>query len=315
MIPADSAEVGQARPTSAGIPVTRGSPIHRRRDVVLLLGPAVLYLAAFSLFPLLYSLTVSFFDWRVTESRFEFIGLGNYRELAQDPVFWRAAANTAVMTTVGVSAQVVLGTLLALFFNLHLRGSWLVRGILVLPMLLTPIVVGVMWRALLNPDWGLVNWSLGLAGLPQPLWLGDPALALWTLTLVDVWQWTPFVFIVVFARLQALPHEVFEAAQVDGAGRLATIGRITLPLLAPAIAFAGIFRAIDAFRTFDLVFGLTYGGPGRVSTTLSFWAFENGRTFQRYGYASAIAYVMVIVAIVGVTLLFRYIHVRREDAS
>lgn len=296
------------------MPTARRDPIHRRRDVVLLLGPAVFYLAAFSIFPLLYSLTVSFFDWRVTESRFEFIGLDNYRELAQDAVFWRAAANTAVMTAVGVSLQVVFGTLLALFFNLHLRGSWLVRGILVLPMLLTPVVVGVMWRALLNPDWGMVNWGLGLAGLPQPLWLGDPSMALLTLTLVDVWQWTPFVFVVVFARLQALPHEVFEAAQVDGAGRLATISRVTLPLLAPAIAFAGIFRAIDAFRTFDLVFGLTYGGPGRATTTLSFWAFENGRVFQRYGYASAIAYVMVIVAIVGVTLLLRYIRVRREDA-
>lgn len=297
------------------MPAARRDPINRRRDVFLLLGPAVLYLVAFSVFPLLYSLTISFFDWRVTQSSFEFIGLGNYGELAQDPVFWQAAANTAVMTAVGVSAQVVLGTLLALFFDLHLRGSWLVRGILVLPMLLTPVVVGVMWRALLNPDWGLVNWALGLAGLPEPLWLGDPSLALWTLTLVDVWQWTPFVFVVVFARLQALPREVFEAAQVDGAGRLATIGRITLPLLAPAIAFAGIFRAIDAFRTFDLVFGLTYGGPGRVTTTLSFWAFENGRTFQRYGYASAIAYVMVIVAIIGVTFLFRYIQVRREDVS
>lgn len=315
MIPAENAEVGRASRTSAGIPASRGSPIHRRRDVVLLLGPAVLYLVAFSIFPLLYSLTISFFDWRVTESRFEFIGLGNYRELLSDSVFWQAARNTAVMTGVGVIIQVVVGTLLALFFDLHLRGSWLVRGILVLPMLLTPIVVGVMWRALFNPDWGLINWGLALAGLPQPLWLGNPAMALWTLTLVDVWQWTPFVFVVVFARLQALPHEVIEAAQVDGAGRLATIGRITLPLLAPAIAFAGIFRAIDAFRTFDLVFGLTYGGPGRVSTTLSFWAFENGRTFQRYGYASAVAYVMVIVAIVGVTLLFRYAQVRREDAS
>jgi len=281
--------------------------------VVLLLGPAVLYLVAFSIFPLLYSLTISFFDWQVTESRFVFIGLGNYRELLADAVFWQAAINTAGMTGVGVTLQVVAGTLLALFFNLQLRGSWLVRGLLVLPMLLTPVVVGVMWRALFNPDWGLVNWGLGEIGLPQPLWLADPSLALLTLTLVDVWQWTPFVFVVVFARLQALPHEVFEAAQVDGAGRVATIVRITLPLLAPAIAFAAIFRAIDAFRTFDLVFGLTYGGPGRVTTTLSFWAFENGRVFQRYGYASAVAYVMVIVAVVGVTLLFRYIRVRRED--
>ena len=123
------------------------------------------------------------------------------------------------MVGVGVVVQSILGTALALFFNLHLRGRWLVRGLLVLPMLLTPVVVGLMWRALLNPDWGLVNWMLGGLGFDAPPnWLGDPAVAKWVLIFVDVWQWTPFVFIIVFARLQALPDEIFEAAAVDGAG-------------------------------------------------------------------------------------------------
>jgi multiple sugar transport system permease protein len=161
----------------------------------------------------------------------------------------------------------------------------------------------------------MINWTLGQLGLPQPLWLGDPSLALWTLTLVDSWQWTPFVMVIVFARLQALPRDVFEASQVDGAGRLATLTRVTLPLLAPAIVFAAIFRAIDAFRSFDIVFGLTYGGPGRYTTTLSFYTWENGFTFQRYGFASAMAYVMVIVATIGLTLLVRYASLRREDAT
>jgi multiple sugar transport system permease protein len=297
-----------------GIP-GRGHPLHNRRDVLLLVGPAVTYLLVFSVFPLLYSLTISFFRWDQVGSRFEFYGLGNLRDLAADPVFWQATQNTAVMTISGVVIQVVMGTALALFFNLHLRGSWFVRGILVLPMLLTPIVVGLMWRALLNPDWGVVNWALGELGLPKPLWLGDPTVAIWTLIAVDSWQWTPFVMVVVFARLQALPRDVFEASQVDGAGRLATLTRITLPLLAPAIVFAGVFRAIDAFRSFDVVFGLTFGGPGRFTTTLSFYAWENGFTFTRYGYASALAYIMVIVASIGMALLFRYVRVRREDAS
>lgn len=291
------------------------SPLHTRRDVLLLVLPALAYLAVFSVFPLLYSLTISFFRWDQVGSRFEFYGLGNFSDLVADPVFWQAAGNSVVMTGVGVAIQVVLGTALALFFDLRLKGSWIVRGLLVLPMLLTPVVVGLMWRALLNPDWGMVNWTLGQLGLPQPLWLGDPTLALWTLTVVDSWQWTPFVMVVVFARLQALPQDVFEASQVDGAGRLATITRITLPLLAPAIIFAGIFRAIDAFRSFDVVFGLTYGGPGRFTTTLSFFTWENGFTFQHYGYASAMAYVMVIVATIGMTLLFRFVRVRREDAT
>ena len=296
------------------VPAAR-HPLRAHRDVLLLVGPAVAYLIAFSVFPLLYSLTISFFKWNQIGSRFEFYGLGNFRDLVADPVFWQATLNTAVMTGLGVTIQVLLGTVLALFFNLHLRGSWLVRGVLVLPMLLTPIVVGLMWRALFDPEWGMINWTLGQLGLPQPLWLGDPSLALWTLTLVDSWQWTPFVMVIVFARLQALPRDVFEASQVDGAGRLATLTRVTLPLLAPAIVFAAIFRAIDAFRSFDIVFGLTYGGPGRYTTTLSFYTWENGFTFQRYGYASAMAYVMVIVATVGLTLLVRYASLRREDAT
>jgi multiple sugar transport system permease protein len=285
------------------------------RDVVLLLGPCVIYLIAFSVFPLLYSLRISLTDLKAANASSNFVGLQNYAELFGDQFFWNAAVNTTVMVGAAVALQVVIGTALALFFNLNLRGSWIVRGILVLPMLLTPIVVGVMWRALLNPDWGIVNWAIGSIGIDPPKWLGSTEMAVPTLVLVDVWQWTPFVFLIVFARLQALPHEVFEAAQVDGAGRLGMIRSVTLPLLAPAIAFAAIFRGIDAFRSFDLVYGLSYGGPARASTTLSFLAFQNGFQFQNYGYAAATAYVMVVILIVATTLLLRGVRVRRADAS
>jgi multiple sugar transport system permease protein len=288
--------------------------LHTRRDVLLLVAPAALYLVVFSVFPLVYSLGISFFDWSQTTSTFTFIGLDNYTRLAADPVFWQAAVNTAVLVIASIAIQVVLGTALALFFDLHLRGSWFVRGVLILPMLLTPIVVGLMWRALLNPDWGMVNWVLGELGLPQPLWLADPKLALITLVLVDSWQWTPFIMVIVFARLQALPRDVFEASAVDGAGRVATLRRITLPLLAPAILFAAVFRSIDAFRSFDVVFGLTYGGPGRLTTTISFYAWETGFSFTRYGYASAIAYVMVVVATVAFTIFAARFALRRADA-
>jgi multiple sugar transport system permease protein len=292
----------------------RGHPLHTRRDVLLLVAPAAIYLVVFSVFPLLYSLGISFFDWSPTTSTFTFVGADNYTDLAADPVFWQAAINTAILVIASIAIQVILGTALALFFDLHLRGSWIVRGVLLLPMLLTPVVVGLMWRALLNPDWGMVNWVLGELGLPQPLWLADPKLALITLVLVDSWQWTPFIMVIVFARLQALPRDVFEASAVDGAGRVATLRRITLPLLAPAIVFAAVFRSIDAFRSFDVVFGLTYGGPGRLTTTLSFYAWETGFSFTRYGYASAIAYVLVVIATVAFTILAARLALRRADA-
>lgn len=296
-------------------PTGSGHPLHRRRDVALLVSPVVIYLLVFSLFPLGYSLIISFFRWDQIESTFHFIGLQNFQELFSDPVFWQASGNTAILVIAGVSIQLFVGTALAVFFDRQLHGSWLVRGVLILPMLLTPVVVGLMWRAMLNPDWGMVNYVLGELGLPEPLWLGDPSLALFTLILVDSWQWVPFIMVIVFARLQALPREPFEAASVDGASSWQAFWRITLPLLMPAIVFAGIFRAIDAFRSFDVVFGLTFGGPGRLTTTLSFYAWENSLRFDRYGFASAMSYVMVIVAIIGVTVLFRYLKVRRDDAT
>ena len=186
-----------------------------RWDLIVLLGPAVVYLFAFSVFPLLYSLRISFTNLKAAADSGQWVGLDNYVELFRDPFFWNAATNTAVMVAAAVAIQVVLGTALALFFNLKLKGSWIVRGLLILPMLLTPIVVGVMWRALLDPDWGILNWGIEQLGMEPPSWLGSTEWAIRTVVLADVWQWTPFVMLIVFARLQALPHEVFEAAQVD----------------------------------------------------------------------------------------------------
>ena len=273
----------------------------------------MLYLVAFSVYPLVTSLVRSFEDYNSQQNTWRWIGLGNYRQLFSDTEFWHTVEHTAFLTFGGVALQVVLGTALALFFNQRLRGATLVRGLVILPMLLTPVVVGLMWRALLNPDWGMLNWLATQVGFHNVQWLTDPSMALRTLILVDTWQWTPFVFVVVFARLQALPVDVFEAGEVDGATWFKRLRYLTLPLLMPAIAFAAIFRGIDAFRTFDLVYGLTNGGPVRSTSTLSFQAFQNGFQYFHYGYASAIAYVMVIVAIVGVTVMLRFVRVRRED--
>jgi multiple sugar transport system permease protein len=292
--------------------VLGGQAWWRQRDAAFLLAPALLYLAAFSIYPFIYSLWISFNDWDKRALTLSFIGLGNYQELLADGLFWEALGISALMVGGAVLLQLVLGTALAVFFNRTLRGAWFVRGALIFPMLLTPVVVGLMWRALLNPEWGLVNWGLRSLGVPQPNWLGDPDSAIWTLILIDSWQWTPFVFVIVFARLQALPVDIFECASVDGASRRDRLRYITLPLLAPAIAIAGVFRAIDAFRSFDLVFGLTYGGPARSTTTLSFLVFQNGFQYQRYGYASALGYVMVIILIVATTILFRFVRFRRD---
>ncbi len=290
-------------------------PTQRRGEALLLLGPCALYLIAFSIFPLILSLLRSFEDYNTRADTWRWVGLQNYSQLIHSSDFWTVVENTVLLTAVGVTIQVVLGTALALFFNQQLRGGAIVRGILILPMLLTPIVVGLMWRALLNPEWGLLNWLGVKLGLGYVGWLSDPNVALWTLVVVDSWQWTPFVFVIVYARLQALPQEVFEAGSVDGANWFQRTYYLTLPLLMPAIIFAAVFRAIDAFRTFDLVYGLTNGGPVNATTTLSFQAFQNGFEFQHYGYASAISFVMVIAAAIGITVLFKVVKVRRVETA
>src|SRR5262249_22611823 len=153
----------------------------------------------------------SFQDYNSQQGTWRWIGVDNYRQLFSDAEFWHTLEHTAILTFGGVALQVLLGTALALFFNQRLRGATLVRGILILPMLLTPIVVGLMWRALLNPEWGMLDWIAKELGFHNVQWLSDPQTALRTLILVDTWQWTPFVFVIVYARLQALPQEVFEA--------------------------------------------------------------------------------------------------------
>jgi multiple sugar transport system permease protein len=291
------------------------SPTQGRGEALLLLGPCALYLIAFSIFPLITSLFRSFEDYNTRTDTWRWVGLQNYSQLIHSSDFWTVVENTVLLTVVGVAIQVFFGTALALFFNQQLRGASIVRAILILPMLLTPLVVGLMWRALLDPNWGILNWLFVQTGVGQVGWLSDPNVALWTLVVVDSWQWTPFVFVIVYARLQALPQEVFEAGSVDGANWFQRTMYLTLPLLMPAIIFAAVFRAIDAFRTFDLVYGLTNGGPVESTTTLSFQAFQNGFEFQHYGYASAISYVMVIVAVIGITVLFKVVKVRRLETA
>ena len=298
-----------SRPDAPSSPF--GRPENPRRTLLLFLGPCVGYLLIFAIYPLFHSLRLSFTDLTAAAGTGRFVGFDNYAFLLSDPQFWNAALNSAIMVSLGVTLQVVAGVALAMFFNLHLRGAWIVRGILLLPMLMTPIVVGVMWRALLNPDWGLVDWSIRTIGLTPPDWLGSVQMAIVTLVLVDTWQWTPFVFMIVFARLQTLPLDVFEAAEMDGAGPLITFRRITLPMLMPAILFAAVFRAVDAFRAFDLIYGLSYGGPARGTTTLAFFAFQNGFQFQNYGYAAAVAYAMLLILAVGTSLLFRFMPLRK----
>lgn len=294
-------------PTASRATTGRASLQRARRDVTALvfIGPAIAYLLLLGIFPLGYALWLSTQNFLVMQNAYEFVGLANYAEILRDPDLRISLVNSIVFTLAATGIELVLGVALALFFHRDLPARGMVRALLILPMMITPIVVGLMWRALLNVDWGLVNFLLRRLGLRGLNWTGDPGTALLSVILVDVWQWTPFMFLIALAGLQSLPTEVFEAGRVDGAGRLATLRYLTLPLLRPALTVAVLFRGIDAFRAFDIVFGVTYGGPGRASSTLSFYTFQTAFTNSRYGYAAAISIGMVLLIVVATTLFLR----------
>ena len=267
--------------------------------------PTVLYLVAFAVYPLLYSLYLSFQNYTPQTNSFAFVGLANYVELWSDPVFLASFRNTLLFAAVVTTLELLLGLAIALFFERDFLGKALMRTALLIPMLSTPMVVGLMWRFLLNADWGIINWLLSFVGIGPINWVGQSPWSLISLMLVDVWQWTPFAFLMLYAALQTLPEKLFEAAKVDGASSWQRFWLIKLPLLRPLIFILIIFRSVDAFRSFDTVFALTYGGPGTNSYLLSFYAYLTGFSFLRMGYASAMAYVMVIFVIVATTLMFR----------
>jgi multiple sugar transport system permease protein len=264
--------------------------------------PAVLYLVLFSIYPLVSSFLLSLQEYNFQARSFTWVGLDNYASLLQDAEFRTAFRNTAIFSVCTVVIELVLGLALALFMQRKMVAKGLIRSLLILPMVTTPMVVGLMWRFLFNTDFGLVNYVLKLVANLQPVnWLGSSPWSLISLIIVDTWQWTPFAFLVLYAGLQAIPQELREAARIDGAGAVAEFSHIVLPLLMPLVSIIVLFRAIDSWRSFDTVFSLTFGGPGRESATLSFLAYMQGFAYSHLGLASAIAYIMVAVVILFVT--------------
>jgi len=247
--------------------------------------------ALFTLFPIVYLFWVSLHS--VNGQQMRFIGLDNYGLVATDPTFWDAARVTVFYVVATTGTQLVLGFALALVLSRKLRGLGVVRTLLIIPMAMTPVVVGLTWRLLYTPPFGLVNYSASLVGIGLPPMLTDPVLAFVAVVLVDVWQWTPFMMLLVLAGLQSLPNEPFEAAAVDGASRLQALRYLTIPMLRGIVLVALIFRGIDAFDTFDTIYVLTRGGPGTATQTLTMFDFFQAFRWFHFGYAAAVAMVML----------------------
>jgi multiple sugar transport system permease protein len=274
---------------------------------LVMLAPLVIVLFAITIFPTLYALYASMMDWHLDVATKHFIGLTNYISMIKDVRFWNAFYTTAKFTIGAVSIELIIGMIVALLMVKKHFGSGITKSLILVPMVSTPVVVALMWVLIYDPQFGILNYFLRLVGLHGQTWLASESYALWALILIDIWEWTPFVILVLMAGLQSLPGEVYEAATIDGSSARQTFFNITLPLMKPFILVAVVFRFMDAFRWFDTIYVATKGGPGIATETWSMYGYLTGFSYLNMGYSAAMGVVMLIIIVLISQLVGRKI--------
>jgi multiple sugar transport system permease protein len=273
----------------------------------LFIIPTIAFLIIFNIFPLIYSLGYSFTEFRASVNQpATFIGLQNYRELLNDPNIWRNFTVTAKYVVVSVTGQMLVGFGMALLVNRAFPFRGLVTTLLLLPMMLSPAVVGLFWKLLYDPSWGPINYALGLGKFD---WLSNADRALYAIAITDIWMWAPFVMLLSLAGLSAVPKHLYEAAAIDRAGPFYTFFRITLPLVAPLLLIALIFRTMEAFKTFDLPFIMSgQASTETIAVRLYKMAFQEWQT----GRSSALAYIVLIAVLAITNIYVKYLNRVKE---
>lgn len=277
-------------------------------------GPATLVLILMMAFPIVYTLYLSFTNWTPSVSGVhQYEGFNNYTELIfEDERFQNAVGRTITFTVVGVAAQTVLGVALALVFNRDFAGRGFFRTIFMMSMVATPVAIALVWMMVMDINTGVLNYLTELVWNSRIEWLSDRSVVLYSLIIIDTWQWTPFIMLIVLAGLSALPSEPYEAAQIDGASGFQMFWYLTLPMLRPTLMVALMFRSIDALKTFDIIYVITGGGPAFATETLNLFIYSQGFQYFNMGYASA-ALVLFFLLVFGVSLLF--IRLRRAASE
>ena len=278
----------------------------RYRAKYLFIAPAVIWILLITIFPLLYAARTSFYAFR-SGRMLRYVGLDNFRRLLEDEALHDDLVRTLIYVAVVVSVEMVLGFSLALLFNRQIRGIGSLRTIMTLPLFASPIALGYLGQTIFYEIDGPMNQlirSLGGNGIP---WLSHPTWAFVAIMIVDIWQWTPFVFLVALAGLQGLPQDVIEAAEVDGASGWQRLFSVTLPLMTPILWLILLLRTIDAFKVVDIVISMTLGGPGRATELYGFYVFRTARRFFNYGEAAAQGFLLLFIVMLLVTLLWQRI--------
>ena len=272
--------------------------------------PALLFAAGMIVLPFGWAMWLSLHETMLGgEPRFA--GIDNYRRLAADREFWNGFRLTMLLWLLSLGLQLVAGTWLGLLLARLSAARGLIRTALISPFMLPPVVIGMMAIVILDPGLGVANWLLARLGLAPMLFLADPETVILTVALIDTWQWTPFVALIVLGGYLSLPRDVFEAAEIDGAGSFQRLWRITLPLLAPTLVTAAVLRSVDLLRFFDVIYITTQGGPGNASTTLNILAYRRGFEFFEFGYAAAL---MVTLSAIVFGCVLAFARIRRAVA-
>ena len=295
----------------------KGKPAGRlaRRDDIsfsALVAPAFLLLFALTLVPILFSLVISFFNFKLTQiNNISFCGFDNFIRAFGDKNFRSAVWTTIIQVVCTVSGQMVLGMAAALLLSREGRFVRVLRSLYIIPMMITPIVTGLMFRMMFNADMGIFNYLLSLFGVDAVNWLGNGRNALITVIVTDIWLSTPFVTMILMAGVQSISSDFYDAAAIDGVSNIQQFFYITLPLIKPMILLALLFRTMDAIRRYDSIMAMTAGGPGTATQTLNIYSYYQGFSYFNIGYSSALSLVMlVVIFVISMALLKR---IRKDD--
>jgi len=273
--------------------------IHKLTPFFMIL-PAIIVLIFIVIYPMVFSFWVSLHKWYLGKPySFPFVGLTNYYTVIfKDSVFRVSLINTLILVAICIPIEFTLGIILAMLLNRDdIKGKRIFRSCLIMPIVLTPVVAGVLWKFKFHPSYGIINYFLGLVGLGKIEWLADPRFALLSIMIVDIWQWTPFMFLVLYAGLLSLPKEPLEAAKVDGASDWQLFKYLIIPLLIPIIVVALLIRTMDIIKLFDIVYVLTRGGPGDTTEVLTLYNFRVGLNYFYMGRAAAISWIIAVIVI------------------
>lgn len=272
--------------------------------------PTIVFLILINIFPLFYSLILSFADYSAISGKSpDFIGIQNYREILHDPHIWESLYITMKYVIISVSGQLVVGFGIAMLLNRAIPFKGTITTLLMLPMMMSMAIIGLFWKLLYSPSWGIINYLLGLEKF---VWISNPKMALLAIAITDIWMWSPFVMLLSLAGLSAIPQHLYEAAAIDRASRWFTFRRITLPLVTPLLLIAVIFRTMEAFKTFDLAFIMTGGGPGTATEMISIKLYNMAFPQWQTGKSCALAYILLIM-IIGISNIYiKYLNKAKE---